>query len=151
MKKQIIAALITAGFGLFASAASAAPTAFTGNERITGGTGGDCSLLAEAVTLGVSSKVHGAYNCDEALNLVQVAACHEGGSRAGVTCVAITDPEDPTADPTYPAGCTADNVGEQSPIPSYKSFFTSSAGGVMVEYPMDGRCSESTIVGIDGF
>lgn len=149
MKNQFIAALVAVGFGLFASAASAAPTAFTGNKEVTTGAGG-CALLAEKVTLGVSSKVHGAFNCDEAANLVQVGACHEGGSRAGVTCVAITDPEDATK-VTYPAGCTADTVGEQSSVPSYKSFFTSSAGGVMVEYPMDGRCSDTTIVGVDGF
>lgn len=150
MKKQLIAALITVGFGLFANAASAA-TAFTANQPVTGGANGDCPLLVETVTLGVSSKVHGAYNCDEAKNLVQVGACHEGGSRKGVTCVAITDPEDSTAEPTYPAGCNAGNVGEQSPIPSYKSFFTSSTGGVMVEYPLDGRCGADTLKGIDGF
>ncbi len=147
MKNQFVAAIVAVGFGLIASSASAAPTAFTANQKVTKN---ECALLAESVTLGVSSKVHGGYNCDEALNLVQVGACHEGGSRAGVTCVAIVDPQDATK-VTYPAGCSAATVGEQSSVPSYKSFFTSSAGGVMVEYPMDGRCSDATIVGIDGF
>lgn len=148
MNKQLISALTAVGFGLFASAANAAPTAFQENVNLTNN---ECALLADNVRLGVSSNVHGAYNCDEASNLVQVAACHEGGSRSGVTCTAIIDPDNPTAPPTYPAGCTADNVGQQSSVPSYRSFFISSAGGVMTEFPIDGRCDETTIVGIDGF
>lgn len=154
MNKQLIAALMAVGFGLFAGAASAA-TAFTGNDEVTGGTTGECTLLAEDVTLGVSSKVHGAWACDETLNLVQVAACHEGGSRSGVTCAAtpVLD-ENGAVVPdqfTYQAGCSAETVGQQSSIPSYGAFFTSSAGGVMVQQPMDGRCDDTTVVGIEGF
>lgn len=146
MNKQIIAALMVVGFGLFASAASAA-TAFTSNEEVTGGTTGECTLLAETITLGVSNNVHGAYNCDETLNLVQVAACHEGGSRAqGAACV---DTDLTTAGDQLPAGCTA--ASGFSTIPDYKAFFTSSQGGVMTEYALGGRCTATTIVGIDGF
>lgn len=154
MKKQLITVLLAAGFSMSAGLASAAE-AFTGNSEVTGGTAGECTLLAENVTLGVSAKVHGAWACDEALNLVQVAACHEGGSRSGVTCAAtpVLD-ENGAVVPdqfTYQAGCTAETVGEQSSIPSYGAFFASSAGGVMVQQPMDGRCSDTTVVGIEGF
>lgn len=151
MKKQLIAVLVAAGFSMSAGLASAA-TAFTGNSEVTTTA---CTLLAENVTLGVSSKVHGAWACDETLNLVQVAACHEGGSRAGVTCAATPVLDDNGAaipgEFTYQAGCTAETVGQQSTIPSYGAFFASSAGGVMVQQPMDGRCDGSTVVGIEGF
>ena len=148
MKKQFIAALMVVGFGLSAGIASAATgTAFTGNEPVTGGNAGDCTLLSEDITLGVSSKVHGAWACDETLNLVQVATCHEGGSRAqGAACVDL-DPV--AADAQLPPGCS--EVGGFSTIPDYKAFFTSSQGGVTQEYALGGRCDASSIVGIDGF
>lgn len=151
MKKQLIAVLMAAGFSMSAGLASAA-TAFTNNATVTGGTAGACTLLSEDVTLGVSSKVHGAWACDETLNLVQVAACHEGGSREGVTCAARTvTAADGTTSVVYQAGCDATTEGKQSTIPSYGAFFASSAGGVMVQQPMDGRCDDATVVGIDGF
>lgn len=148
MKKQLIAVLMAAGFSMSAGLASAA-TPFTGNTTVATTA---CTLLAEDVTLGVSSKVHGAWACDETLNLVQVAACHEGGSRAGVTCAARTvTAEDGTTSVVYQAGCSAETEGQQSSIPSYGAFFASSAGGVMVQQPMDGRCDNTTVVGIEGF
>ncbi|MBU1284681.1 MAG: hypothetical protein KJ989_14555 [Gammaproteobacteria bacterium] len=157
MKKQIIATCVALGLGVLAGTAFAAPTAFENNQKVTGGVGNNCPLLSRDVTLGVSAKVHGAYECDEAANLVKVAACHQGGSRSGVTCVAI-QVLDAAGAPvagsfTYPAGCDATSAaaGTQSPIPSYKSFFTSSAGGVMIEYPLDGRCAAGTLTGIEGF
>jgi len=148
MKKQLIATFIAIGVGMSASIATAATaTAFTANQEVTGGRTGDCTLLAENVTLGASANVHGAWACDETENLVQVAACHEGGSRQqGAACVDL-DPDTP--DNQLPAGCS--DVGGFSTIPDYKAFFTSSKGGVMQEYPLGGRCSESTITGIEGF
>lgn len=148
MNKKLIAALIAASLSMSATIASAATaTAFKGNQEVEGGVGGDCALLAETVTLGVSANVHGAYACDETENLVQVAACHEGGSRQqGAACVDL-DPNTP--DNQLPAGCSA--LGGFSTIPDYKAFFTSSKGGVMQEHALGGRCSESTITGIKGF
>lgn len=156
MKKQIIATCVALGMSVAAGVAFSAPTAFVNNVQVTGGVGGDCPLLSRNITLGVSARVTGAYDCDEATNMVKVAACHEGGSRSGVTCAAIPVLDDEgiaTGEVTYPAGCTAEMAaaGTQSPTPSYKSFFTSSAGGVMVEYPLDGRCSDSTLTGVEGF
>lgn len=153
MKKQLIAVLLAAGFSMSAGLASAA-TAFQTNSEVTTTA---CTLLAENVTLGVSSKVHGAWACDETLNLVQVAACHEGDSRSGVTCTATPALDENGAiipdQFTYQAGCNAElaAAGAQSPIPSYGAFFASSAGGVMVQQPLDGRCSATSIVGVEGF
>jgi hypothetical protein len=155
MKKQIIATCVALGLGLVAGVAFAAPTTFTGNETVTGGVGNDCALLARDITLGVSAKVTGAYECDEATNMVKVAACHAGGSRSGVTCaeIPVFDDTGTQTGVTYAAGCDATSAaaGTQSPIPSYKAFFTSSAGGVMSEQPLDGRCGDSTLTGISGF
>ncbi|QTF57842.1 hypothetical protein [Stutzerimonas frequens] len=148
MKKHLIAVFVAAGFSMSSGLVSAAAaTAFQGNEEVTGGTGGECALLAENVTLGASANVHGAYACDEATNLVQVAACHEGGSRSqGAACI---DLDADTPDAQLPAGCS--ELGGFSTIPDYKAFFTSSKGGVMQEYSLGGRCSATTITGIDGF
>lgn len=146
MKKHLIATFIAVGFGVSAGVASAATaTAFTGNEEITKT---ECALLADPVTLGVSANVHGAYACDEATNLVQVGACHEGGSRsAGVSCASDADPS--TVEVELPPGCT--NTTGNSTIPDYKAFFISSKGGVMGEFALGARCSETTITGIKGF
>lgn len=147
MKKNLIAALLAVGFGASAGLVVAAPTAFQGNEEVTSGVAGECPLLSDNVTLGVSANVHGAYNCDETENLVAVSACHEGGSRAqGAACV---DLDVDTAGDQLPPGC-AGPTGF-STIPDYKAFFTSSKGGVMAEYSLGGRCSASTVVGVAGF
>lgn len=148
MNKQIIAALMAAGFCLSAGVASAAGTPFTGNIDVADT---DCALLSETVTLGVSKSVHGAYACDETLNLVQVAACHEGGSRAqGAACVDL-DTTDGDATGPLPAGCTA--VGEPafSTIPDFKAFYASSQGGVMAEYALGGRCDDAKVAAVEGF
>lgn len=146
MNKQLIAALMAAGFTLISGTASSAPTAFKDNVEVTNA---QCALLGETVTLGVSAKVHGAYACDEEKNLVQVAACHEGGSRSqGVACV-DNDPD--TAGVQLPNGCEGNPTPAFSSIPSYKAFFTSSKGGVMQEQGLGSRCGEGTITGIEGF
>lgn len=147
MNKQIIAALMTVGLCLSAGAANAAGTPFTGNNKITGGVAGACPMLSEDVTVGVSKNVHGAWDCDETLNLVQVAACHEGGSRlVGAACV---DLDSVTAGDQLPAGCAA--IGGNSTIPDYQAFYASSQGGVMAQYAMGGRCDNARVAGISGF
>ena len=146
MKKNILAVVMALGMGASAGFVVAAPAAFQNNVNVEQA---QCALLSETVRLGVSAKVHGAYNCDEEENLVQVAACHEGGSRQqGVACVP-TDPNDP--DSPLPAGCGGNPTPSNSNIPDYKAFFTSSQGGVMQEQQLGARCSSGTITGISGF
>lgn len=153
MTKQILALMITAGVGLASTVAVAAPPSagFTGNARVTTAA---CTLLADAVNVGVSAKVVGAYSCDETLNIVQVASCHEGGSRAtgpacglGAAATASLPPEQRQADVP---GCTYGQTPAQanSTIPSYKAFYATSAGGVMQEAALGTRCNTSSIAGI---
>lgn len=140
MKKFLTSMTFVAG--LLASSAAFSQTAFVGNEEVTDE---DCALLAETVTLGVSANVHGAYLCDEAENLVQVGACHEGGSRSrGAACVDL-DVDEPGNQ--LPEGCT--EVGGFSTIPNYIGFVASSEGGVMQEYALGGRCSGDTLSGLE--
>lgn len=145
MNKHLIAAITAMGFALSVGAASAA-TAFQDNVTLTNT---ECSLLGESVRLGASAKVHGAYNCNEEANLVQVAACHEGGSRSqGVACV-DTDLEQDGVQ--LPAGCEGTPTPSNSVNPNYKAFYTSSQGGVMQEQELGNRCSATSIIGIEGF
>nr|WP_298165519.1 hypothetical protein [uncultured Pseudomonas sp.] len=145
MNKQIIAALLAAGFSLSSGVVSAVE-AFEGNVTVAAA---DCALLAESVTLGVSANVVGAYDCSEENNLVKVAACSSGGSRQqGVACNFILDENDQPTE-ALPEGCEAQ--GGFSTIPDYKAFYTSSAGGVMQEKQLGTRCTDTSIVGIDGF
>lgn len=146
MKKSIIAIGLLVGLGT--SLAAHAQTTFTGNQKVEKA---DCALLSETVTLGVSAGVTGAYNCSEEDNLVEVAACHEGGSRqSGVTCSDI----DPLTDGNQFAvgsGCTDALIGQTAPNPSYKAFYTSSQGGVMQEHPLTGRCGTDTLGAMGGW
>lgn len=151
MNKQIFALLAAAGLSLTAGIASAAaPSAgFTGNQQVLPAA---CLMLADAVNVGVSAKVVGAFSCDETLNLVQVAACHEGGSRAtGAACGAgaAATAGNTTPDPDVP-GCTYGQTPAQlnSTIPSFKAFYTSSNGGVMQEAPLGTRCTSGSLIGI---
>lgn len=147
MNKQILSVMIAAGIAFSAGMAHAAGTAFTGNSDVTGGTSGQCTLLSEDVTLGASKNVHGAWSCDETLNKVVVAACHEGGSRAqGPACV-DTDPL--TTGDQLPAGCAA--AEGFSTIPDYKSFSNSSDGGVTTEWALGARCDNTTVAKIKAF
>lgn len=150
MNKQIINVFTAAGLLFAAGIACAAPAAFQGNTEVGPAANTPdivCPLMAETVTLGVSAKVHGALDCAEVTNIVEVAACHEGGSREqGVAC---TDQDITTAGDQLPPGCAA--LGGNSTIPSYKAFFTSSKGGVLAENPLGSRCSAATITGASGF
>ena len=127
MKKIFFKAAAVAGFTLLGMSSAVAATAFKSNVDVIGGIDGQCTLLSENVKLGASANVHGAWACDETKNLVQVAACHEGGSRQqGAACVDL-DPEQD--EDQLPPACK--QVGGFSTIPDYKAFFTSSQGGVM--------------------
>ncbi|MBC9073299.1 hypothetical protein IAI53_15080 [Thauera sp. CAU 1555] len=142
MKQINLALACCAAFGISGSAM--AQTTFSGNANVTSA---ECVLLAEAVVLGASSGVTGAYLCEEATNLVQVGACHAGGSRQGGVACVDTDPLTAGNQVPVGSGCTDDDVaaGRNAPNPSYKAFFTSSEGGVIQEQPLTGRCEASTL------
>ena len=159
MNKQILSLVAAVSFGLSVGVASAAPASFTGNARLQplGGTGNVCAMLADAVNIGVSNSVVGAWDCNETLNLVQVAACHSGGSRStgaacglGAAATAALPPEQQQADVP---GCTYGGTPAQvnSTIPSFRAFYTSSAGGVMQEAALAARCESSGLLGIQNW
>lgn len=156
MNKQFFSLVAAVGFGLSVGVAHAAPASFTGNVALNplGGTGNVCALLADSVNIGVSNSVVGAWDCNETLNLVQVAACHSGGSRStgaacglGAAATAALPPEQQQQDVP---GCAYGQEPAQlnSTIPSFRAFYTSSAGGVMQEAPLTARCESSGLLGI---
>ena len=76
MKK--IAASIALVIGTLSAPAFA--TEITSGTPIQAGNQG-CELLADAVSINLSSNVYGAYNCVKDNNTIRVATCHKGGSR----------------------------------------------------------------------
>ncbi|WP_276488428.1 hypothetical protein [Ectopseudomonas mendocina] len=76
MKKFLASVVVLGGF--FASSAYAEP--ITSGVPIQAGNQG-CELLAEAVTISLSSNVFGQYSCNTETNIMRVATCHKGGSR----------------------------------------------------------------------
>ena len=156
MNKQIFSLVAAVSFGLSVGVASAAPASFTGNTQLQplGGSGNICAMLADPVNIGVSNSVVGAWDCNETLNLVQVATCHTGGSRStGAACglgAAATASLPPEQQQEDVPGCSYGQEPAQlnSTIPSFRAFYTSSAGGVMQESPLGARCESSTLLGI---
>jgi hypothetical protein len=148
MKKIVLAVAFAMSAGMSGAVLSATVFGETAStDEVTGGTAGDCPLLQDTVTLGVSANVVGGWACNETTNLIQVAACHKGGSRAqGVACNSDGDPSTPLV-VDLPAGCT--DVTGNSTIPSFKAFSASSGGGVMSEVVLDQRCTEAQLGGID--
>ncbi|MFO7540924.1 MAG: hypothetical protein R6X32_23020 [Chloroflexota bacterium] len=154
MKKILVAMSFAAAVALPGAASAAEIFEGTIYAVPTGGAGANvpdtattytCDLVASDVKLGVSNNVVGGIACDEANNLVQVAACHAGGSRdTGVSCSSDADLN--TDEIELPSGC-ADNTGN-STEPSFKAFTLSSAGGVMSEAALSGRCTTDTLGGI---
>lgn len=155
MNKQIIALFAAAGLSCFASLAFAAPTIAGASTSISTT---DCPLLAEAVTVGMSSRVVGSYNCSAATNTVRVGSCHAGGSRAPLACSSVQNQAaidaavaagQPAVTPTYPAGCAANGTGT-STVGDFKAFVASSRGGAMAEQPLGGACDAARLGGLAG-
>lgn len=157
MNKQIIALFAAAGLTCFAGAATAAVEVVTGASNVV--TDAECALLAESVTVGMSARVTGAYNCSEILNVIKVGSCHAGGSRGPLACNSVQNQDaidaanapggsgTPPA-PVYPAGCDQTNGTGTSTVISYKAFTSSSQGGAMSEQALGGRCEDGTLSGL---
>lgn len=157
MNKQIIALFAASGLTCFAGLASAAVETVTGPSNTV--TTAECALLSESITVGMSARVIGAYNCSEIQNVIKVGSCHEGGSRGPLACNSVQNQDaidaanapggsgTPPA-PVYPAGCDQTNGTGTSTVISYKGFTSSSQGGAMSEQALGGRCTDSTLTGI---
>ncbi len=138
MKKNLLA-LFTASAVVFASSAMAAPTAIESGVNITST---ECVILGDTVKLNLSKAVHGAYNCDETRNAINVGACHETGSRStSLTCaqIGVDDNDDPVFNDSSCAGKPAGSVITVS-SPSYRGFRASSTGGSVGAQSLSGNC-----------
>jgi hypothetical protein len=154
MNKQFFALFAAAGLACVASLASAAPTITGASTTITTA---NCPLLAEQVTVGMSARVVGSYNCSAAANTVRVGSCHPGGSRAPLACNSVQNQAAIDAGaaqtpavvvaPEYPAGCTAAGTGT-STVAEFKAFVASSRGGAMAEVPLGGACDAGRLGGL---
>lgn len=148
MKKVAYAILITAGLGMSA-AAMAAGTPITSGDTITSD---DCVLLADQVTLTLSTNVHGAYSCDEFTNTIKIATCHKAGSRkpADIPCAVVyTDPEDD--DPIYNSDECANPENQKFTISGYRAFIGSSTGGQVAATKLGESCDDEKVSGLSFF
>ena len=151
MKKILIAVVMLMGFGASGAVLAAAGPFNATNIAVTAGVGGDCSMLAEDVTLGVSKNVWGHYTCDEVANVIKVGACHTGGTRKAIPCSLVDDDADPLTPPVPNSSlCTQAQAAasENSDTPDYSAFTASSAGGSMAARDLGGRCANTTLTGL---
>lgn len=143
MKKLISCVTVALAVGMSGSAMAATTWGDTNNTKtVTGGINGDCPLLGSDVKLTTSAHVNGGYACDEGNNIIQVAACHQGGSRDAVSCSTYDASSNPID------GCS-DQTG--SGTPNFKAFWASSEGGVMQTKTLDTRCNNGTLGALDSW
>ena len=92
---------------LFSGVASAALTLNGSDEVLMT----ECGLLNEDVMINLTNGVVGGVGCDEANNVVTLAACHTSGKNTNRTVGKKPDPN-----PTAPAGSTVDcTIGQADP------------------------------------
>lgn len=141
MKKNIFAVAFLVGMGVAAGAGAADVGQSTGFQSSSKVTQANCKLLASDVTLNLSSKVWGSYKCDETTSVIQVSACHEGGSRASTT---VPCAESPAGSGNYlPAGCTA--TTPTIAIADYSGFVAGSNGGSVAQGVLGGNCTGTSV------
>jgi len=142
--KFAIASLLVATTMQVHAAPVAQNTAFQLSGDVSGGPTGACTLLADNVTLNLSARVWGAYNCDDATSVIRVAACHEGGSRKARTVNCAEDAANPGT--FLPQGCTAQTATIE--ISDYAGYVAGSNGGSVAVNDLGGRCTGGTITGL---
>ncbi len=144
--KKIVASFIVAA-GIFSAPVFATP--ISSGTPIQPGNAG-CELLAEAVTISLSSNVYGAYNCDVDNNTIRVATCHKGGSRkqATVACAVVNVVTDKDGnktnvmnDPKCPKEDYAKATFETSSLG--KGFLASTAGGSVAASSLEEICTSA--------
>ena len=151
----IVAFALAVGASL-SGTASAAPVVFsgegyalpTGGSAPSGftGTSGACDLIGSNVKMSTSDKVWGGFACNDATNVMQVAACHQGGSREALSCATY----DATANVI--AGCSS-TAGVSTSAPDFKAFSITSDGGTAAEVALNGKCDSAklTTLGSNGW
>ena len=146
--KMITRALLLAA-GLTTSL-SALAVANVDSTDITGGTTGECVLLADDVKVVRSNKVHAAYDCNEVTGAIKFAACHEGGSRQAKSTTCTEIGTDENGDPLWSDdSCAA--ATDVYDIADYRGFTATSSGGSIGEQQLGGRCSDATVLALPVF
>src|SRR5690606_26613968 len=119
------------------------PTAISSGTTISPTGENNCSILGDSVKLNLSKGVHGAFNCDEARNAINVGACHESGSRStSLTCAQIG--VDESDNPVFnDPGCAGQDAGHVLTVDtaSYRGFRASSTGGTVGAQSLSANCS----------
>lgn len=146
MKK--IAASIAIALGVLSAPAFA--TEIESGTPIQAGNEG-CELLADAVSINLSSNVFGAYNCVKANNTIRVATCHKAGSRksgtigcAVVNTIAGEDGAAPTVEWNDDScEATTDTFTSDS---KGKGYVASTAGGSVAATSLGAFCDSATVV-----
>lgn len=109
-----------------------------------------CELLAEAVSINLSSNVYGAYNCDKANNTIRVGTCHKGGSRkqATIACAVVSTKTDASGavtnvmnDPSCPTSEYEKATFESKSLG--KGFLASTAGGSVAASSLGATCDSA--------
>lgn len=144
--KKIVASIAVA-VGVLSTSAFAAPMEIVPGTPIQPGNQG-CELLAEAVTINLSSNVHAAYNCIKANNVIRVAACHKGGSRkqGTIACAKVNEyTENGSTVVEYnDPSCERDPTGSFPTDSNGKGFVASTSGGSAAAMNLGSVCNSVT-------
>lgn len=141
MKKNILALVTVIGLSATFTAGAANQAANTGFQGQGVVSSTECALLADQVTMNFSKNVWAAYACDEATSVIQVAACHQGGSRVPKEVQCTQDPTDATK--FLPAGCK--DASSKVTISDYSGFLAGSNGGSVAQEVLGGACGSSSV------
>lgn len=141
MKKNVLAFVAAIGLSATFAASAANQAANTGFQGQGVVSSTECALLADQVTMNFSKNVWAAYACDEATSVIQVAACHQGGSRVPKEVPCTVDPNDNTK--FLPAGCA--NATSKVTISDYSGFVAGSNGGSVGQDVLGGACGSSSV------
>lgn len=141
----------TLGFAaLFAFVFASSANALTITSGNSIGPGGDqeCVVLGEQVRLNLSRGVLGVFECTEATNSIDVATCHESGSRTNQLVCAVSGKDPVSDEPIYnDSQCNASNVGKTVtlPAPRYRGFAASTTGGSVNARQLANNCTVGNI------
>ncbi|MBK3749473.1 hypothetical protein [Stutzerimonas balearica] len=143
MKKNLLVLAVTSAVFFASSAMADGPTAISSGNTIAPTGANNCSILGDSVKLNLSKGVHGAFNCDEARNAINVGACHESGSRStSLTCaqIGVDSSDNPVFNDPSCAGQAAGAVITVSTA-SYRGFRASSTGGTVGAQSLSANCA----------
>lgn len=139
MKKFLISLAIATSV----LATSAYAKEITSGTAITADAAG-CELLAQDVTINLSSNVFGAYSCEKANNAIKVATCHKAGSRNKETIKCAIVGKDEDGKSTWnDTSCkeTTDTFESQN---FGKAAFATTTGGSVASKSLAAYCDSAT-------